>query len=120
MSNYPRPECGLLGILIGELNSKSALLLFTQPTETLFDVCSFSGRNSMEGTPGCTLVTESSRGSEKGQNPFASMGVGKQLNQHFGCEVLITYDPRRSTPQYPVKKEARLGSGIGNRVGGLN
>ena len=43
------------------------------------------------------------------------MWVGKRLNFNRRCEVLLTNDPRNSTPQSPVEKGAGLGSGIEDR-----
>ena len=37
-----------------------------------------------------TVVIESSHGREKGITPFASTGVGKQLDRDQRCEVLLT------------------------------
>ena len=69
-------------------------------------------QNAMEGSPGHNLSFESSLRSEKGRTSVERFGVGKWLNKHRRCEVLLTNDPRSLTSQFPVGKGARLGSGI--------
>ena len=63
-----------------------------------FVICSLSGRNSREGSPGNSLSIESIHGREKGRTPFASTGVGKWTNCNRRCEVLFTDDSRSSDP----------------------
>ena len=83
----------------------------------IFAVCSLSGHNAREGSPGRTIAIESINGREKGITPFASTGVGKWSNCNCRCEVLFTNDPQSSAPQYPKGTRAGLGSGTRNRVG---
>ena len=57
---------------------------------------------------------------EKRDEPLCMYGADKFSNRNFGCKILLTYDPRSSTPQSPAGQGAELGYGIGYRVGRLN
>ena len=91
----------------------------SQQTETIFVVCSLSGNNYGEGSPGCTLANLVDTWQQKWPNPCASTGIGKQSNYNRHCEILVTNDPWSPTTQAPVGKGAGLRSGIRNQIGML-
>ena len=88
--------------------------------QIFFTICYFSGWNDRQGSPGLTCVIESNHGREKGRTHFTCTGVDNLFNCNRGCDILLTYDPRSSTPQYPAGQGSGLGSGTRNWAGRLN
>ena len=76
-------------------------------------VCSLSGRNARDGSPGHDIAIESIHGRKEERTPFASMLVGKRTNRNRRCDVLLSNDLLSSATQSPAITGARLGSGIG-------
>ena len=86
--------------------------------ETLFAV--FLSVDGILGKGALVVLSKLSRAmSVKKKNQFCKYGVGKRSNRNCGREVGLMNDPQSSTPQSPVGKGARMGSGIRNRVGRL-
>ena len=73
-----------------------------------------------EGSPGRTDAIESNHGRKNGRTHFTCTAVDKRSNSIIGCDILLTYAPRRSTPQPPAGQGSGLGFGIRNWVGMLN
>ena len=104
----------------GKLSRRTITVSNVMTKRKKITVCSFSGWNDREVIPGSTHKIESKHGIEKGKTPSACTGVDKRLNLNCGYKILLTYDPRSSTPQSPEGQWARLGSGIENQVDRLN
>ena len=82
--------------------------------------CYFCPWHAREGSPGRTIAIESNHGSKNGRTHFERAGMDKRSNRYRICEIVLTYDPRISTPHYPVGQGAGMGPGIGYQVGTLN
>ena len=80
----------------------------------------FCRRHTREGSPGRTHANELNYGSNNGQTHFSPMGMDKRSNYNQGCEIVLMYDPRRSTPQSPAGQGSGLGPIIEHRFGTLN
>ena len=104
----------------GKQSKRTSTLSNVTTNGNVFAVCSLSGRNAREGSPGRNIAIDSINGREKARNPFASTGVGKRSNYNRRCKVLFKNDLQRSAPQSPAGTISGLGSGTGNRVGKLN
>ena len=63
---------------------------------------------------------ELNHGREKGLAHFELTGADKRSNRNLNYEILLTYDPWRSTPQSPAEHGSGLGYRIRNQVGRLN
>ena len=53
-------------------------------------------------------------GSKNGRTYFSCTGLDKRPKRNCGCEIVLTYYPRSSTPHYPAGKGDGLGPVIGN------
>ena len=104
----------------GNLSLKISTIITVTIKGNIFSVCYFFPLHARGRRPNSTRAIESNHGRKNGLTHFARTGWDERLNQKCGCEILLTYDLRSSTPQSPVVQEAGLISGIRNRVGTLN
>ena len=88
--------------------------------EKKISICSFYQRHAKEGSPGHTHAIKSNHGNKNVRTHFERAGMDKKSNHNRGYEIVVTYDPRRSTIQSPMEQESGLGPLIGHWVGTLN
>ena len=86
----------------------------------IISVCYFYWWNAREGSPGRNCEFEWTHGSENGQNHFARMFMGKQLDCNRSHDIVLTNYPWRSTPHIPAGQRSGTRLGIGPRVGTVN
>ena len=88
-------------------------------TKIFFFICSFCQWHAMEGIHVRTFTIDSNHGSENRRTYLTRVGMDKRSNHKHGFEIVLTYDQRRLTPQYPAVQVSVMVPGIGSWDGTL-